>query len=122
MHLKDLPAGQIMVDAMQTGVCVDMTYRNSKGVVEEKTAEVHAVGVSSKGLPCARVWQMGGQSAWGEPEGWKMLSLSGVERIQPVLGARSNAPRPGYNPGDKGMGTIFAEISSEPVPIEDPAS
>lgn len=121
MHLKDLPAGQIMVDAMQTGVCVDLAYRDSKGVITAKTAEVHAVGVSPKGLPCARVWQMGGESAWGEKEGWKMLTLSGVEHIRPVLGARSQAPRPGYSPGDKGMGTIFAEISNAPVPEKAPA-
>lgn len=116
MELNDLPVGQVMVEAMQKGVVCDLRYRNSQGVVEDKMVEVHAVGLSSKGEPCARVFQVGGGAAFSEAVGWKMLSLKGVELVHLLPGVISQGPRPGYSPGDKGMGTIFEEISHEPVP------
>jgi hypothetical protein len=122
MQINELPdnvrkVAQGAIEAMQAGQCIFTTYRTSAGVLEDKTLEVHAVGTSSKGKPCMRAYQtMGGVTFSGAEQGWKMLSLEGVETMQILPGMPSQGPRPGFTPGDKGMGTIFAEISNEPVP------
>lgn len=70
-----------------------------------RLVEVHAVGISTAGNPCMRVFQVAGETKSGEELGWKMMVLSRVDFI-----SLSEAPRPGYKKGDKGMGTIFKEL------------
>lgn len=76
---------------------------------EERTIEVHAVGISTKGNPCARVYQVIGGSVFGQGTGWKMLKLSDIEKVQ-MLDEFFEAPREGYQQGDRGMSTILAEL------------
>lgn len=83
---------------------ISLTYHS-----EERLVEVHALGISRAGKPCVRVYQVLGGAVFGEKTGWKMLSLSDIDK--PVLLDQiSLAPRPGYNPGDKGMSSIIMEI------------
>jgi hypothetical protein len=120
MKLKDLvpekywPVADAAIEAMKNGNCLNVQYRG-----EDKYVEVHAVGVSNKGKPCMRVYQtIGGAVFSGEHTGWKILSLENIESWQQLPGIKSEGPRPGYEPGDKGMSHIIAEISHEPVPHE----
>jgi hypothetical protein len=72
----------------------------------ERVVEVHAIGVSVGGLPCIRVWQVRG----GGSNGWKMLLTSKIERDLEVLEDKSEAPRAGYQRGDKGMLSVSEEL------------
>lgn len=91
-------------EALKTGVCLELNYNGFNRVVE-----VHCVGVTTKGNPGMRVWQVRGGSESNEPTGWKMLLLD------EAIGARltmekSQAPRQGYKRGDRGMTSITCEI------------
>jgi len=106
------PVVNAAVEAMKAGKCLEVVYHG-----ECRLVEVHAVGLSTSGNPCVRVYQVIGGSVFSATKGWKMLSLKDVESFQ-VLNVPSQGPRPGYNPGDKGMSDILAEISDEPVPAK----
>lgn len=100
---------QLAIQAMKEGKRVSLSYHG-----EERLVEIHALGLSTKGKPCVRVFQVIGGAVFGANTGWKMLSLSDID--DPILVDEvSEAPRPGYNPGDRGMSTILMEISDEPV-------
>jgi hypothetical protein len=100
----------LAMHAMKTGKRMSLTYND-----EQRLVEVHAVGVSSKGKPCVRVYQVIGGSHFSETTGWKMMTIDKIEN--PVLlEDPSLAPRPGYKPGDIGMGKILMEVSNEPGP------
>lgn len=108
---------QLAIQAMQRGKRLKLVYHPTNiNEDEHRTVEVHAVGVSPKGSPCMRVFQTGGSSVYSEKTGWKMLSFKDVDDVQ-ITDEESLAPRPGYNPGDRGMSSVTAEVSNEPVPI-----
>jgi len=91
-------------EALRKGVCLELRYNSYARVVE-----VHAVGISTAGNPVMRAWQIRGGSVSNEPVGWKLM------RLDEAMGAaltneRSEAPRPGYKPGDKGMQQIICEL------------
>lgn len=56
-----------------------------------------------------RVWQIRGGSVSGEPVGWKLMSTDDASGAI-ILAEDSQAPRPGYKRGDKGMSSIRAEL------------
>lgn len=76
---------------------------------EERTVEVHAVGVSTKGNPCVRVYQVIGGAVFGAKTGWKMMVLDDIEECE-ELEEFFEEPRDGYQRGDKGMSSILAEL------------
>ena len=121
MRLTELPtpiltvANQAM-QAMNEGKILDLTYHG-----ENRHVEVHCVGLTSKGKPALRVFQIAPLVEGVQGGEWKMLSIEKIEDCQ-VLNMPSQGPRPGFKPNDTGMGTIFAEISNEAVPDEPPPS
>lgn len=125
MHINDLTKvypsiTELALKAMTLGKCLSVLYHpTSEGGDTERTegriVEIHAIGLSTKGKPCVRVYQVTGGAVFGETDGWKMMKLEDMDKVH-LLDIASEAPRPGYKPGDKGMGAILAEISSEPVP------
>lgn len=106
---------ELAVQAMKQGKRIKLSYHG-----EERLVEVHALGTSTKGKPCTRVFQVVGGSVFSATSGWKMLSVADIDDPQLVDDA-SLAPRPGFNPGDRGMSSIIMEVSDEPVPSEAPA-
>lgn len=88
-----------------------LTQRRLKIVYhgEERTIEPHAIGISTKGNPCVRVYQVIGGAVFGEKTGWKMMLLSDIEEIE-MLDEYFDNPREGYQQGDKGMSTVLAEL------------
>ena len=90
--------------AIQSGRRVELQYNGYTRVVE-----VHAVGRSTAGNDVARVWQVRGGSVSNEPVGWKLMVLDEALGAR-ILNERSEAPRPGYKPGDKGMTWIQCEV------------
>lgn len=114
MKLQDLQGrtadvANAAIAAMEAKAVLNVSYHQ-----EDRYVEVHAVGVSAKGRPCMRVFQVIGEA--GDQGKWRLLSLDEVETFQILPGIQSQGPRPGFKPGDAGMGAIFAEISDAPVP------
>ncbi|MCA6103651.1 hypothetical protein [Bradyrhizobium australafricanum] len=91
-------------EAIKKGVCLQLQYDGYNRVVE-----VHCVGVTTKGNPGIRVWQVRGGSQSDQTVGWKMLLLNEVASAT-LTDEKSQAPRQGYKRGDKGMKSIIFEI------------
>ena len=90
--------------AMSLGKCLEIHYSGFSRVVE-----VHAVGYSTAGNPVMRVWQIRGGSVSNEPVGWKLMRLDEAVSVGQLAEA-SQAPRPGYRPGDRGMSQILGQL------------
>lgn len=121
MEIKDLPAerqsvAELAIKALSTGLCLNLEYNG-----EGRIVEVHAVGTTTKGKPAMRVFQVLGGSNFSDTSGWKMMSLENVDNVH-LLDTVSQGPRPGYKPGDKGMGAILAEIPDAGPELEQAAS
>jgi YD repeat-containing protein len=97
--LHNLPAA-----ALQSGVRLRLQYDGFS-----RTVEVHAVGISTAGNPCMRVFQTAGGSVSGESVGWKMMVLDKAFTMH-MTEEVSQAPRQGYAKGDRGMSEIFAQL------------
>jgi hypothetical protein len=90
--------------ALSAAKCLELQYNGFARVVE-----VHAVGYSTAGNPVMRAWQVRGGSSSQEPVGWKLMRLDEA-RSAALTNEPSQAPRPGYKPGDKGMSRIVCEL------------
>jgi hypothetical protein len=97
---------KLAITAMTAKKRVALTYHG-----EPRLVEIHALGLSTKGKPCVRVYQVVGGSLYSETTGWKMLSLSEIEDAK-LVDDTSLAPRAGYVAGDKGMSQILLEIEN----------
>ena len=91
-------------EALAKGVCLELTYNGFNRIVE-----VHCVGITTKGNPGMRVWQVRGGSQGNEPVGWKMLLLDEANGAS-LTNEPSSAPRSGFKRGDKGMQSITCEV------------
>ncbi|MCW6531184.1 hypothetical protein NED98_13105 [Sphingomonas sp. MMSM20] len=92
------------VAALQSGVRLRLQYNGFHRIVE-----VHAVGISTAGNHCMRVFQTAGGSVSGEPVGWKMMVLDKAFTMH-MTEEVSQAPRQGYAKNDRGMIEIFAQL------------
>lgn len=90
--------------ALQACVRLDLRYDGFSRVVE-----VHAVGISTAGNPCMRVYQVRGGSVSGEPVGWKMMTFDKAFSMH-LTEEVSQAPRQGYARNDRGMSRIFCQL------------
>lgn len=117
MKIKDFPLSlqnftRVALKSIEDGKCIDLMYHG-----ERRLVEVHAIGLSHKGKPCVRVYQVVGGSVFSDKTGWKMLSLEDIEEFAEG-DEKSQAPRPGYMPNDKGMLDILTQVSEVAVPME----
>ena len=94
----------VLEQAMTLNLQVNIDYNGG-----HRTVEPHAIGISRAGKPCFRAWQDSGDSLSGEQTGWKMFLLDELYGIK-LLDRQSQAPRPGYKQGDKGMSEIHHEL------------
>ena len=92
------------IAALQGAARLQLQYDGFNRVVE-----VHAVGISTAGNPCMRVYQVRGGSVSNEPIGWKMMTLDKSFTMH-VIEEVSQAPRTGYAKNDRGMSKIFAQL------------
>ena len=74
-----------------------------------RTAEPHAVGLSTAGNDVLRCFQTAGTSSEGKVPDWKLMLLSDIRNLI-VTSDHFSTPRPGYKTGDKGMPTIYAQL------------
>ena len=74
-----------------------------------RIAEVHTLGITKKGEPAMRAYQVEGGSRSEHTVGWKPFLLKNVTLVE-LLDKASEAPREGYRRGDRFMAEIIAEI------------
>jgi hypothetical protein len=91
-------------DALKRELCLELRYDGYSRIVE-----VHAVGTAKDGSEIMRVWQVSGGSKSGQSRGWKILRISEALSAK-VIDKISEAPRFGYEHGDKAMSFIRCEI------------
>ena len=94
----------LAIAAIQSTVRLELRYDGYSRVVE-----VHAVGVSTAGNPCMRVFQVRGGSVSNELVGWKMMTFDKAFSMH-LTEEVSQAPRQGYAKNDRGMSRIFSQI------------
>jgi hypothetical protein len=92
------------ITALQSGARLRLQYDGYYRIVE-----VHAVGISTAGNPCMRVYQTAGGSVSGEPVGWKMMTLDKAFTMH-MTEEVSQAPRQGYAKNDRHMSVIHAQL------------
>lgn len=91
--------------AIQNKKCLRITYAPGGRVIEP-----HALGWGADVQLLLRAYQVDGASASGEHEHWKLFRVDRIVSIDPD-DTSSDAPRPGYRPGDKAMkGGIISEV------------
>jgi hypothetical protein len=73
-----------------------------------RIVEPHCHGLSRKGNPSVRAYQVDGYSSTGEM-GWKLFNLSKASSLR-VLDETFTEIRPGYAPGDRDLSTIYSEL------------
>lgn len=78
-----------------------------------RVVEPHALGTNKKGELILRAFQVDGDSA-SNGQGWKLFVLERATQIEVLENGDSQAPRPGYKPGDRAMVEILSEL-----PIKD---
>jgi hypothetical protein len=94
---------QEIIDAIENQNVVEFYYEEELRIVEP-----HCYGKTTAGNEGLRAFQTGGFSSTGKM-GWKMYDLGKANGIE-VSDEIFDGPRPGYNPGDKGMSVIYAEL------------
>lgn len=73
-----------------------------------RVVEPHCHGLTTKGNPAVRAYQVDGYSSSGRFD-FKMFDLSKASSLR-VLEETFDGPRDRYNKGDKGMSVIFCEL------------
>lgn len=74
-----------------------------------RVVEPHCYGVSTAGHEVVRAYQISGYSQSGESVGWKLFRVSEISGLE-VSGEAFAGARPGYNPNDSAMATIFCRL------------
>lgn len=94
---------QTIIDAIRNKKVLTFTYDG-----HSRTVEPHTVGSSRAGNDVFRCFQTGGSHATGGHD-WNLCTVSKITNLQ-TPGSTFSGPRPGYQRGDKGMMTIYAEL------------
>lgn len=82
--------------ALEAKRVVSFTYHEKVRIVEP-----HALGLNKSGEGLMRAWQ--------QDEGWKLFKTAEIEDLE-LTDIVSEAPRPGYKPGDRALKSIVAEL------------
>jgi len=94
---------QEIVEAIENQNVIEFYYDGELRVVEP-----HCYGITTAGNEGLRAFQIDGYSSTGK-FGWKMYDLGKANDIT-ITQDQFDGPRPGYQTGDKGLSTIYAEI------------
>jgi hypothetical protein len=93
----------IIINAIRNRHFLTFTYKGIKRQVQPT-----AVGVSRAGNDVMRCYQTKGEHTT-EGHDWNLCTLSGISDLS-VSEERFTKTPEGYNPGDKGMIEIYAEL------------
>lgn len=104
IDIRGMEAINLVREAIQSKKCVSIQYGGHKRIVE-----VHAMGITKRGHPVARGWQISGGSNGSGQSGWKLFRLDRGKQIS-LLNQGSKAPREGYVHNDRTIDLILAQI------------
>ncbi|RLA99334.1 MAG: hypothetical protein DRG83_13180 [Deltaproteobacteria bacterium] len=93
-----------LCDAIRSQRLVHFFYRGGF-----RTVEPHCYGISTAGNEVLRAYQVEGHSESGKPIGWKLFRVSEMSSLT-IMSEQFAGPRPGYNPEDSAMQTIFCRL------------
>jgi predicted DNA-binding transcriptional regulator YafY len=74
-----------------------------------RRVEPFCYGVSTTGNEVLRAYQTGGYSESGNPIGWKLFRVSEISNLT-LTDEHFDGVRPGYNPDDSAMTTIYCHV------------
>jgi hypothetical protein len=92
------------ISALQSGVCLILTYDDCYRVVE-----VHTVGTTTAGRPAMSAWQVDGDTNSPPIPDWRLFCFDECFDVA-LSDIPSTAPRPEYKKGAKQFRFIDAEI------------
>jgi len=93
-----------IIEAIQQRRVLNVFYDGYTRVVEP-----HVYGINSAGHEAVSCYQVGGGSASGNPEGWKMLWISKLSSV--TLTDQTFTPRTTPSPWvDKPMRRVYAQV------------
>jgi len=96
---------QAIISAIQDKQVLSIWYNGGARLIEP-----HCYGLSNAGNELLRCYQISGHSVSGQHEGWKLMTVEGIQNINPS-GDTFIGPRPHYNPiSDKHIPTVYAKI------------
>lgn len=72
-------------------------------------AKTYCYGISTAGNELLRAYQIGGYSQSGKSVGWKLFRVSNISNLKVIDKSFENI-RPGYNPRDSAMTTIYCNV------------
>ncbi len=74
-----------------------------------RSVEPFCYGVTAAGNEVLRGYQTGGHSVSRNPVGWKLFLIFGISNLT-ITSRQFYAIRPGYNPNDPAMTTIYCHV------------
>lgn len=100
-----------MIETLKTAIANKQTIAFVYGPEERlRVVEVHAVGLSTKdGSLVMRGFQVAGESSRPLPI-WALFTVSKMDALELSALPLSEAPRPGFSPGDKQMSEVLFEV------------
>ncbi len=74
-----------------------------------RTVEPFCYGVTKNGIELLRAYQVRGHSESGNPSGWKLFRVEKMVDLK-VTDEPFTGKRPGYNPDDPAMVTLYCHV------------
>lgn len=92
-----------LIDAINRRLVLEVRYDGHRRVIQP-----HAVGLSKKGDPILRCWQLSVNKP-GSVQGWRLMEVVEMLVIGPTGDVFAGA-QPGYKRGDSAMVRIYAQL------------
>jgi hypothetical protein len=87
-------------EAIRASMTLEFTYAGNYRVVEP-----HILGTTAKGKVVLRAFQIGGASASGPIDAWRLFDVAQMSNLR-AMPNKFTGPRPGYNPVDPAMQVV----------------
>ena len=82
-----------------------------------RVAEAHRYGEAVNGHRLLSAWLRPGHSRSAPEGGWRSFLVDDIAELQ-LLDETFAGPREGYNPGDRSLVTVFAELAAAPADVD----
>ncbi|HEU4565481.1 MAG TPA: hypothetical protein VFS05_12550 [Gemmatimonadaceae bacterium] len=100
---------RLICDAIRTRRLLMFGYGDAVRIVEP-----HLYGASAAGHELLSAWMRPGQSRVDPHGGWRSFRVDAMRELQ-MLPEHFAGARPGYNPHDEHVPTLFCRIEPEPA-------
>lgn len=104
---ESLEIGAKIFSAIDSKQIIKFYYRGGF-----RTVEPFCYGVTGIGSEVLTCYQVGGYSELDDPIGWKLYRVSEMSNLT-VIDEQFTGVRPGYNPNDPGMATVYRHVGAD---------